>query len=41
MIFLKELIIILRRKRSCVKGRYKSEKVDDFFISQNIGLVYK
>ncbi len=37
--FLKELIIILKRRRSYAKGRYKSKKVDNFSLSQKVGLI--
>ncbi len=41
MTFLKGLMkmIILSRRRSCAEDRYKSKKVNDFSLSQNVGLV--
>ncbi len=32
-------MMILSKKRSCAEDRYKSKKVDDFSLSQNIGFV--
>lgn len=37
--FLQELIIISKKKRSYAKVIYK--KIDDFFLSQNVDLVYR
>lgn len=39
--FLEKLITILRKKQSYAKGRYKSKKVNDFFLSKDIGFVYR
>ncbi len=36
MIFLKELINVLRRGRLHIESRYKSKKVDNFSLSQKI-----
>ncbi len=34
-------MIILSRERLCAQDRYKSKKVDDFSLYQNIGLIYR
>ena len=41
MTFLKKPIIILKKRWLCAEDRYKSKKVDDFFLNQNVGIVYR